>query len=84
MTQQVTSLRKEISTIDAEVVRIEALLKVADPDNYFRPGTRAAQVPLIFLLLKYPSYDCKLSCFGHSMAGAQQWREQVQRFQPSV
>lgn len=37
-------LRKEVADLDAEVRKLEELLKHADPDGYFRQGTHAARV----------------------------------------
>ena len=35
-------LEKDLQTIDAEIIMCERLLKLADPDGYFKEGTRAA------------------------------------------
>jgi hypothetical protein len=37
-------LRKEVAEVDAEVRKLEDLLKHADPDGYYREGTHAARV----------------------------------------
>jgi len=37
-------LRKVVADLDAEVRKLEELLKHADPDGYFRQGTHAARV----------------------------------------
>ena len=39
---QVERIRKDIADLDAEVTKKERLLKLADPDGYFKAGTRAA------------------------------------------
>ena len=35
-------LRAELRDLDARITEAETLLKFADPENYFRTGTRAA------------------------------------------
>lgn len=37
------TLRKDIEKIDREVAEAERLLRLADPDGYYREGTRAAE-----------------------------------------
>ncbi len=37
------TLRKELEEVDRQVAEAERLLRLADPDGYFREGTRAAQ-----------------------------------------
>jgi hypothetical protein len=37
-------LRQELSEVEAGLARVEKLLKIADPDGYLRPGTKAAAV----------------------------------------
>lgn len=41
---QVDSLRQEIAGVQAEVDKLERLLKAADPDGFYREGTHAARV----------------------------------------
>ncbi len=40
---QVGALRREVAQIDKQVADAERLLKLADPDGYYREGTRAAE-----------------------------------------
>lgn len=35
-------LEKELAGLEAEIARCEHLLKLADPEGYFKEGTRAA------------------------------------------
>ena len=37
-------LRREVQALDAKIGEAERLLRLADPDGYYREGTRAAQV----------------------------------------
>lgn len=39
---QVQKLRAEVKEMDARIAEAETLLRFADPENYFRQGTRAA------------------------------------------
>eukprot|EP00887_Chlorella_sp_A99_P004998 scaffold4.g4998.t1 len=39
---KVASLKREIAEVDAQVARAEHLLRIADPDGYFKPGSKAA------------------------------------------
>ena len=39
---QVEKLRAEVRDLDARILEAETLLRFADPENYFRTGTRAA------------------------------------------
>ena len=43
MIWQVGALRKEVEQIDKQVAEAQRLLRLADPDGYFREGTRAAE-----------------------------------------
>ncbi|KAK9833306.1 hypothetical protein WJX81_005069 [Elliptochloris bilobata] len=40
---KVSVLRREIDALDVQVAEAERMLKLADPENYFRAGTRAAE-----------------------------------------
>jgi hypothetical protein len=40
---QVVAMRKELEDLDRQVAEAERLLRLADPDGYYRPGTRAAE-----------------------------------------
>lgn len=43
MSWQVGVLRREMAVIDKQVAEAERLLRLADPDGYYREGTRAAE-----------------------------------------
>lgn len=44
MVWQVSVLQREVEQIDRQVTEAERLLRLADPDGYYREGTRAAEV----------------------------------------
>lgn len=41
---QIDKLQKDLAEITGEIENLEALLKQADPDGYYREGTHAAKV----------------------------------------
>lgn len=41
---QAEQLRQEITNVQAEIGKLEGLLKQADPDGYYKEGTHAANV----------------------------------------
>ena len=40
---QVGMLRKEVAELQTRIAEAERLLRLADPDGYYREGTRAAE-----------------------------------------
>lgn len=41
---RVSTIRTELATVDTSIAEAERLLAVADPDGYYRPGSKAAEL----------------------------------------
>ncbi len=41
---QLKSMRHQLTQIDAQLARVEKLLRIADPDGWLKPGSKAAAV----------------------------------------
>lgn len=45
---QLKALRKELAEAEAGLARAERLLRIADPDGWLKPGTKAAAVGMVW------------------------------------
>lgn len=44
---QVKLLKKELGEVEAQLARVEKLLRIADPDGWLKPGSKAAAVSAV-------------------------------------